>query len=290
MTFIKLLRIAPLSAKIGIFIVALNLAAGVFAPWIAPYGESEVIGGVWESSTLWPSEDDPNAESSFRHILGTDQLGRDLLTRIIFGARNTIALAIIITALAFVGGVFAGFLAAELKGWVEQLLSRINDIIMAFPTLILALVVISIMGSSTPVLIGVLALITSTRVFRVSQALATDIAVMEYVEVARLKGEGTWYIMRSEILPNALPPLIAEFGLRFCFVFLFISALSFLGLGINPPLADWGAMVRENAAAISFGIFTPLVPAGAIALLTIGINLIVDWFLNQAAGRLNTEL
>ena len=163
------------------------------------------------------------------------------------------------------------------------MLGRLVDIIMAFPTLIFALMVLSVLGTSIPVLVVVIALLDSTRVFRLARAVAMDIEVMDFVEVARLRGEGLWWIMRHEILPNALPPLIAEFGLRFCFVFLFISALSFLGLGIQPPTADWGGMVRENAGAITFGILTPLWPAGAIALLTIGVNLVVDWFLHRSS-------
>ena len=111
-----------------------------------------------------------------------------------------------------------------------------------------------------------------------------DIEVMEFVEAARLRGEGLWWIMRHEILPNAMPPLVAEFGLRFCFVFLFIASLSFLGLGLQPPLADWGGMVRENAGAITFGIYIPLLPAAAIAVLTVGVNLVVDWFLHLSSG------
>ena len=108
--------------------------------------------------------------------------------------------------------------------------------------------------------------------------------VMDYVEAARLRGEGLWWIMSREVLPNALPPLVAEFGLRFCFVFLFISALSFLGLGIQPPTADWGSMVRDNATLMTFGDITPLVPAAAIALLTVAVNFVVDWFLHKASG------
>lgn len=155
---------------------------------------------------------------------------------------------------------------------------------MSFPTLIFALMVLSVVGTSVPSLIFVIAALNATRVYRLSRAVAMDVEVMEYVEAARLRGEKIWWIMGQEILPNAMPPLVAEFGLRFCFVFLFIAALSFLGLGIQPPTADWGSMVRENAGAITFGIFTPLWPAGAIALLTVGVNLIVDWFLHIASG------
>jgi peptide/nickel transport system permease protein len=177
-----------------------------------------------------------------------------------------------------------GFFAATLKGWTDLSISRLVDILMAFPTLIFALMVLSVVGTGTTALILVIALLDSTRVFRLSRAVAMDIEVMEFVEAARLRGERIWWLMRHEILPNAMPPLVAEFGLRFCFVFLFIASLSFLGLGIQPPTADWGGMVRENAGAITFGIMTPLFPAAAIAFLTVGVNLIVDWFLHIASG------
>ncbi len=267
---INLLKQSPMSARIGLAIVLLNLIVLVLAPNLAPYKETEVVGDVW-------------LPASMEHFLGTDQLGRDLFSRILFGARNTISIALLITLMSFAVGATAGFLAATLKGWVDQLLGRLVDIIMAFPTLIFALMVLSILGTSIPVLVVVIALLDSTRVFRLSRAVAMDIEVMDYVEMARLRGEGLWWIMGREILPNALPPLIAEFGLRFCFVFLFISSLSFLGLGLQPPTADWGGMVRENAGAITFGILTPLWPAGAIAFLTIGINLVVDWFLHRSS-------
>ena len=271
MAFINLFRESPLSARIGIAMILINILAAVFAPVIAPYGETEIVADVWapESAANW---------------LGTDQVGRDLLTRLLYGARNTIAIAFATTLLSFLIGISFGFLAATLGGWVDLSLSRVVDIIMAFPTLIFALMVLSVVGTSIPALIVVIALLDSTRVYRLSRAVAMDIEVMEFVEAARLRGEKIWWLMRHEILPNAMPPLVAEFGLRFCFVFLFIAALSFLGLGIKPPTADWGSMVRENAGAITFGIFTPLWPAAAIAVLTVGVNLVVDWFLHIASG------
>jgi peptide/nickel transport system permease protein len=268
---LKLLRSAPFSARMGIGMVLIALLAAILAPVIAPYGETEVTGDVW-------------LPISADHWVGTDNLGRDLFSRLMYGARNTIAIAFLITALSFVVGIVWGFLAATVGGWMDQLLSRCVDILMAFPTLIFALMVLSVVGTSIPALVVVIALLDSTRVFRLSRAVAMDIEVMEFVEAARLRGEGLWWLMRHEILPNAMPPLVAEFGLRFCFVFLFIAALSFLGLGIQPPTADWGSMVRENAGAITFGIYTPLWPAGAIAFLTVGVNLIVDWFLHIASG------
>jgi len=252
-------------------IVLLNCLVAVFAPLIAPYGETSVVGDVWESFCG-------------QFYFGTDHIGRDLFTRMVFGARNTIVLAFITTILSFGFGSFLGFIAAVKGGWVDQIISRIIDIIMAFPTLIFALMILSVLGSSIPTLIFTIALLDSTRVYRLSRAVAMDIEVMEFVEAARLRGEGLWWIIRHEILPNAMPPLVAEFGLRFCFVFLFIASLSFLGLGLQPPLADWGGMVKENAGAITFGIYTPLIPAAAIAFLTVGVNLIVDWFLHLSSG------
>ncbi len=277
MNLLGFMKNIPLSAKIGILVIVINLIAAIGAPVFSPYNEAEIVGDVWQ-------------DASMQTPMGTDQLGRDLLTRMLYGARNTIALAICITFLAFLMGICTGFFAAVLGGWVDQILSRTNDIIMAFPTLIFALIVLAVLGTSNVVLIVVISILSSTRVYRLSRALAMDIVVLDFVEAARLRGEGIWWIMRSEILPNAAPPLIAEFGLRFCFVFLFISSLSFLGLGIQPPSADWGGMVRENAGAIIFGIYTPLLPAAAIAVLTVGINLVVDWFLHKSAGQLHDEL
>ncbi|MCF8076543.1 MAG: ABC transporter permease [Desulfotignum sp.] len=267
----KLLRRSPWSARIGLIIVLINLTAGVMAPIICPYSETEKAGDIWVQ---------PNAEN----ILGTDHIGRDLFTRLVYGARNTISIAILATFIAFTVGSLMGFFAAVLGGWTDLILSRIIDVLMAFPTLILALMVLSVVGTGTVPLIAVISLIASTRVYRLSRAVAMDIEVMEFVEAARLRGENIWWLMRHEILPNALPPLVAEFGLRFCFVFLFIASLSFLGLGVQPPYADWGGMVRENAGAITFGIMTPLFPAAAIAVLTVGVNLIVDWFLHISSG------
>jgi len=276
MAFLRLLRESPLSARIGIGMILVTILAALLAPVISPYGETEIVGDVW-------------TPSSSANWLGTDQVGRDLFTRLVYGARNTIAIAFATTMLSFMIGTVFGFLAATLKGWFDLSLSRVVDILMAFPTLIFALMVLSVVGTSIPALIVVIALLDCTRVYRLSRAVAMDIEVMEFVEAARLRGERIWWLMRQEILPNAMPPLVAEFGLRFCFVFLFIAALSFLGLGIQPPTADWGGMVRENAGAITFGILTPLWPAGAIAFLTVGVNLVVDWFLHIASGLKDYE-
>ena len=256
-----------LTAWIGLAIVVINLLAALLAPVMAPYGQAELVGDVW-------------APPSAQFWLGLDNLGRDMFSRLLYGARTTISIALLITICSFAIGIITGFAAAILGGWIDTTLSRFVDAMMAIPTLIFGLIILSVLGTSIPVLIGTIAILDSTRVFRLSRAVGLNITVLDYVEVARLRGEGLWWVMRREVLPNALPPLITEFGLRFCFAFLFIAALSFLGLGIQPPLADWGGMVRDNAQAINFGEIAPLIPAAAIGQLTIGVNLVVDWLLS----------
>lgn len=261
----------PISALLGLAVTALFFATAIFAPWIAPYGMSQIVGGVWDPA-------------SAQHWLGTDNLGRDLLTRMIYGARNTIFVASAATALSFCLGAFLGFTAAVYGGWVDQILARSNDLVMSIPTLISALVVLSVMPVTLPVLILVMGLLDSTRVFRLSRPVAVDINVMDYVEAARLRGEGQMWVIFREILPNALSPLVAELGLRFIFAILFISTLSFLGLGIQPPEADWGAIVKENREGIVYGIPAALVPAVAIVTLSIAVNLVADWALTRTTS------
>lgn len=265
------LKTAPLTAVFGLIMIALYIVVALFAPLIAPFPETEIVGREFQP---WDST----------HLLGTDSLGRDMLSRLIFGAQNTVGIAFATTALAFVLGATLGILAAVLGGWTDQGLSRTVDALMAIPSLIFSLLLLSIFGTSIIVLILVIAVIDSTRVFRLARSVAQGIVVMDYIEAAKLRGEGLWRLIIREILPNAMAPLVAEFGLRFCFAFLTISALSFLGLGIQPPLADWGSMVKENAALITFGDITPLLPAGAIALLTVSVNFVVDWQLHRASG------
>ena len=267
----KELRTAPLTASFGMFVIFTYAIAGVFAPWVAPYGESEVI-----SSAFAPADENM--------LLGADQLGRDIFSRIIYGARNTVGLALVATLLAFLMGALAGLLAAVKGGWFDQVMGRAADVIMSVPSLIFALLMLSIFGTNLAVIVIVVAVIYSPRVFRLTRAVAGNIVVMDYIEAAKLRGEGDWYLIRKEILPNSTAPLVAEFGLEFCFVFLLIAGLSFLGLGIQPPTADWGSMVRENATLISFGDVTPLIPAAAIALLTVAVNFVVDWMLFRSSG------
>ncbi|MBK5476377.1 ABC transporter permease [Pseudomonas sp. TH21] len=262
---------APLSAKFGLLIIVLYIVVAVFAPLLAPYGETQVVG---EGFAPW----------SGQFLLGTDNLGRDMFSRLVYGARNTLGIAFLTTTLAFLLGGLCGLVAAIKGGWIDQGLSRVVDILMAIPQLIFALLILSVVGTNAISLVLVIALLDSTRVFRLSRAVAMTVVVQDFVEAARLRGEGLWWLVTREVLPNAAAPLIAEFGLRFCFVFLFISALSFLGLGIQPPTADWGSMVRDNAVLITFGDISPLLPALAVALITVSVNFVVDWMLHKSSG------
>ncbi len=257
----------PLTAQIGIFIIVVNLFVALFAPFIAPYSEADIVCDAWA---------DPSSQFWF----GCDNLGRDIMSRMIYGARMSIGLSLMITALCFVIGIITGFAAAISGRWLDIFLSRLVDLLLSMPTLIFAFVILSVLGTDLPVLIITIALLYAPIVFRLARAVAMNITVLEYVEAAKLRGEGIWWIIRREILPNAIPPLAAEFGLRFCFTFLFIAALSFLGLGVQPPHADWGGMVKDLRDMINLGSIAPLYPAGAIALLTIGVNFVVDWMLS----------
>jgi peptide/nickel transport system permease protein len=291
----KLFRSMPLTASFGILTILIYAFAAIFAGWLAPYGQEAILQGV--AANIVPGGN-PAMGGNPDYPLGTDQLGRDMLSRLIYGAQNTVGIAFATTCLAFFIGGTLGFLAATLGGWLDQLLSRAVDVLMAIPSLIFALLLMTIASVWAPQLgipltvfmVIIIAVIDSTRVYRLARAVGLNIVVMDYIEAAKLRGEGLSYLIFKEILPNAYAPLLAEFGLRFCFVFLTIASLSFLGVGIQPPLADWGTMVRDLSQFINFAAFAPsvasapLLAAGAIALLTVAVNFVVDWMLQKSSG------
>ena len=289
----KLFRAMPLTAAFGVLIILLYALVSIFAGSIAPYGQEEIL----TNANIVPGGNplmggDPNFP------LGTDQIGRDIYSRLIYGAQNTVGIAFATTCLAFFVGGSLGFLAAIVGGWLDQILSRAVDVLMAIPALIFALLLMTIASvwsnqlgiDRTIFMILIIAMIDSTRVYRLARAVGQNIVVMDYIEAAKLRGEGMGYLIFKEILPNATAPLLAEFGLRFCFVFLTIASLSFLGVGIQPPLADWGTMVKDLSQFINFAAFAPnvatapLLAAGAIALLTVAVNFVVDWMLHKSSG------
>jgi peptide/nickel transport system permease protein len=289
----KLFRAMPLTAAFGVLVILLYALVSIFAGSIAPYGQEEILA----NANIVPGGNplmggDPNFP------LGTDQIGRDIYSRLIYGAQNTVGIAFATTCLAFFVGGSLGFLAAIVGGWLDQILSRAVDVLMAIPALIFALLLMTIASvwsnqlgiDRTIFMILIIAMIDSTRVYRLARAVGQNIVVMDYIEAAKLRGEGMGYLIFKEILPNATAPLLAEFGLRFCFVFLTIASLSFLGVGIQPPLADWGTMVKDLSQFINFAAFAPnvatapLLAAGAIALLTVAVNFVVDWMLHKSSG------
>lgn len=277
-SFKDLISQLTLTAVVAFSVLLIFLGIVLFAPWIAPHPEDAIL------------TDESFALSSGQMWLGSDFLGRDVFSRLLYGARVTLSVALAIAIVAFTIGCSFGFLAAVRPGLFDSVLSRVVDVLISFPAIMVALIVISALGSSIPVLIITVALIDATRVFRVARALGMDIVVQDYVEAAKVRGEKLGWIMWHEILPNALAPLAAEFGIRFTYAILFISALSFLGLGVQPPHADLGVMVRENMQGLLYETYTPLYPALCIAVVTLSVNLLVDWFLKTTDAVLPEEL
>ena len=279
--------------KISVIIVGIWVFLAFFGPWIAPWAESHFIEEDAQGNFfLDPGFMLPNASVS--SYLGTDYLGRDVLSRVIWGARTTIGISFAATLLAYFVGITLGIAAAVAGQTTDMVLSRGVDAILAFPNIMLGLIIIAAFGSSIPLLIGLAGLVYAASVYRIARALGQDIMVQDFVEAARARGEGIWWIISREILPNAIMPLATDFGLRFIFVILFISSLSFLGLGVQPPISDWGSMVRENMSGLGFGFsggaLASVAPAIAIASLTIAINLIVDDISAQAGGSLAKKM
>jgi peptide/nickel transport system permease protein len=258
----RLAQFGP-SGLLGLAVLGFWLLAALFGPTLLARSGAHGGGAVF-------------APISAEHWLGTDYLGRDMLARVIEGARYTVGVALAATLLASSTGTLLALLAAASGRWVDGTLSRLLDTLTAIPSKMFALLVVAGFGSSVPVLVVTAAVIYVPGAFRIGRSLAVNINAMDYVTVARTRGEGTWYAMRREILPNILGPMLADLGLRFVYVVLLLASLSFLGLGVQPPMADWGSLVRENIGALADGGASVIAPAGAIASLTIAVNLVID--------------
>ena len=278
-----------LIGKIAIAITAMWVVIAFIGPFISPYHEADILA---DDSFTEAGEVCSEYEENFcsYHLIGTDYLGRDTLSRILWGARTTLGISFAATVLAYIVGVVFGIAAAIGGSKLDSGLSRVNDAFISIPHIMLGLVVIAAIGSSIPILIVTAGLIYATTVFRIARALALDVMVTDFVEAARARGEGLWWIIRREIFPNIAMPLATDFGLRLVFIILFISSLSFLGLGVQPPISDWGSMVRENLQGLAYGSMAPMAPSIAIASLTISINLIVDDVSAHAGGRLASRM
>lgn len=249
---------------IGFLLVFSWAMVAIIAPWIIPYPIGEIV----DFDYFGPISD--------KFWLGTDYLGRDILSRILMGARYTVGISLIAVMISCTLGVALGMTAATVGGWFDTILSRFLDALNSIPSKLFGLVVVAGIGSSIPVLIMTLAVIYTPGAYRFARALSVNINTMDFVTVARARGEGTFFLIRSEILPNILGPVLADLGLRFVFIVLLLSGLSFLGLGVQPPNADWGALVRENIGGLPFGAPAVIFPSIAIASLTIGVNLLID--------------
>ncbi|WP_105437200.1 ABC transporter permease [Neorhizobium sp. T25_13] len=249
---------------IGFTIILFWAVIALLAPHIIPYPVGEII------------DEDYFGPISSKLLLGSDYLGRDMLSRIIMGARYTVGISLAAVCLACFSGAALGMAAAVIGGWFDTLLSRLLDALNSIPSKLSGLVVAAAVGSSLPVLILMLAVIYTPGAYRFARSLAVNVNTMDYITVARTRGEGIPYVVFSEILPNITGPLLADFGIRFVFVVLLLSGLSFLGLGVQPPYADWGALVHENIGGLPFGAPAVIVPSLAIASLTISVNLLID--------------
>ncbi|OCX59975.1 DNA-directed RNA polymerase subunit alpha [Thioclava sp. SK-1] len=250
--------------RIGLGVILLWAGLAIFGPALQPYPPGEIVD--WDY--FGPMSD--------QFWLGTDYLGRDILSRILMGARYTLGIALASVFLACAAGVILGMVAAVIGGWFDTILSRLLDAFNGIPSLLFGLVVVAAIGSSIPVLIMTLAAIYLPGSYRFARALAVNVNTMDFVTVARARGEGTPYLIAREIFPNILGPVLADLGLRFVFIVLVLSGLSFLGLGVQPPYADWGALVRENIEGLSLGAPAVVFPSLAIASLTISVNMFID--------------
>jgi peptide/nickel transport system permease protein len=262
-----------LLGRIAAAVVVLCLALAVCGPWIAPYPTGSIVSQTVFGPMTWA------------HPLGTDYLGRDMLSRVLSGARYTIGVALPATLIASSAGTLLGMLAASWGGAADQVLSRAMDTLISFPSLIFSLVVIAGLGSSVPVLIVTAAVIYTPGCFRIVRSVAVGINTTDFVTAARARGERNLTVVLEEILPNMVAPILTDFGLRFVFIVLLLSSLSFLGLGIQPPYSDWGGLVRENLDGLAQGAPAVILPAIAIAALTVSVNLLIDSLPNRGMAR-----
>lgn len=248
----------------GFLIIFLWAMVAIFAPYLIPHPVGEIIDLDYfgpMTSDLW---------------LGSDYLGRDVFSRILMGARFTVGISLAAVTIACTSGVVLGMCAAVVGGWFDAVLSRFLDAVNSIPSKLFGLVVVAAVGSSIPVLIITLSVIYTPGAYRFARALAVNVNTMDFVTVARVRGESLLYLIGSEILPNIIRPVLADLGVRFVFIVLLLSGLSFLGLGLQPPNADWGALVRENIGGLPFAAPAVIFPSLAIASLTISVNLLID--------------
>jgi peptide/nickel transport system permease protein len=258
---------------IGAAMCVIWLLVAIFGPWLAPHPVGEVV------------SDNVFDNLSAAYPFGTDYLGRDMLSRILVGARFTVGLALVAAVLASSLGTSCALLSVVSPKWLDELISRLMDAFISIPSKMLALIMVSAFGSSVTLLICTAVLSFTPGAFRIARSMAVNIEALEYVQVARTRGERRLYIACVEILPNMLNPVLTDLGLRFGFIVLLLSGMSFLGLGVQPPDADLGSLVRENIGGLNQGAPAIVIPALAIGTLTIGVNLFIDRLSSRRSRR-----
>jgi peptide/nickel transport system permease protein len=257
--------------KIGVAIVALLLAIAVFGPLVAPHSPTEFVAV-------------PNTGPSSDALFGADALGRDVLSRFLHGGLSVLWMAASATILGVVLGVGIGLVAAYSRGWLDDVLMRASDVVLAFPQIILALLAVSAIGPKLWLIVLVVALGHIPRVARVMRGAAQEVVERDFVKAAEAVGEKRLRIVFGELLPNVTSPLLVELGLRMTYSIGLVAAVSFLGFGLQPPASDWGLMINENRLSITVQPWAVLLPVLAIGLLTVGTNLITDGIARAAIG------
>jgi peptide/nickel transport system permease protein len=257
--------------KVGVVLVLLLVAIATIGPFVAPHSPSEFVGA-------------PYAHPSSTALLGTDSLGRDVFSRFLWGGRSVLGLALAATALGLALGVTIGLVAAYGQAMADDILMRAMDVILAFPSLVLALVAVATVGPQLWLLVLVVGITTAPRVARVTRGSSIEIVQRDFVAAAEAMGESRRKILLGEILPNVASPLLVEASLRLTYSVGLIAALSFLGFGVQPPAADWGLMINENRQGLTVQPWGVIAPVLAIALLTIGTSLIGDGVARASAG------
>src|SRR5699024_10487135 len=252
------------STKIGLFLVGLTVLVALLAPVLAPYDPV--------------ATDAKNALAgiSWQHPLGTDQYGRDVLSRTLLGGRFALLISFLATTFAVIVGTAVGTIAAFYGRWVDGAITRVVDSILAVPAVLALLLIVSVFGNSVPVLVLAISVVYVPAVALVVRGATRPVLTSDYVRAARARGEGPVAIIRREVLPNILDTILVEFAMRASWVVLLVSTLSFLGFGVNPPTPDWGLMIQENRTALTVAPSGTVCPIIALAALVIGLNLAAD--------------
>jgi peptide/nickel transport system permease protein len=257
--------------KVGLVICGVILLIAIFGPLFAPHSPTAFVGKPFSS---------PSSSA----LLGTDTVGRDVLSRFLYGGRSIIVLALLATILNVGGGLIVALVAGYSKRAGDELLMRAMDVLLAFPPIVLALMCVSVVGPADWLIVLVVGLSQMPQTARVIRAAVVQVRDLDFVKYAEAIGVPRRRILAQQILPNVVAPLMVEFGLRLTFAIGLIASLDYLGLGVQPPAADWGLMIQENQSGLGVTPLPIVVPILAIALLTVGTNLVTDGIARSVSG------